>query len=180
MLCISEQMQPLKSLQGVVTPLPRGGYLADLEFPIYYNFFIRKCKTRIVCTQSQAGRLVRALQEALFGPTELFLANDVLALSYFRDGVCTLGAVSIRCDQSGDFELDFAPCQPGIGLSLSCTPRLHSFTSSCFRGAHRPRSRLSPPACRPANPLFTPRKALRRMPLPPAQPIREPGRPAGP
>jgi len=99
-------MQPLKSLAGVVTPLPRGGYLvdtpegyiqfgsppetikdtmelpnsvpqvfvlpralfdwrqgtnlADLEFPIYYNFFIRKRKTRIICTQAQAGRLIRA------------------------------------------------------------------------------------------------------------------------
>ena len=35
----------------------KGINLADLEFPIYYNFFIRKKKTRIICTQAQAGRL---------------------------------------------------------------------------------------------------------------------------
>ena len=195
MIYISGQMQPLKNLQGVVTPLPRGGYLvdtpagyiqfgsppetikdtmelpnsvpqvfvlpralfdwrkginlADLEFPIYYNFFIRKRKTRIVCTQSQAGRLIRALQEAVFGPSELFLANDVfgsggylptlaselryfrrnirfrdlLSLSYLRDGACTLGAVSIRTDENGDFELAFngklSARVPGI---IECKP----------------------------------------------------------
>jgi len=188
-------MQPLKSLQGVVTPLPRGGYLvdtpegyiqfgsppetikdtmelpnsvpqvfvlpralfdwrkginlADLEFPIYYNFFIRKRKTRIVCSQSQAGRLIRALQEAVFGPTELFLANDVfgsggylptlaselryfrrnirfrdlLCFSYLRDGACTVGSVGIRTDANGDFELAFdgklAARVPGI---IECKP----------------------------------------------------------
>jgi CRP-like cAMP-binding protein len=174
-------MQPLRHLNGVVTPLPRGGYLvdtpegyiqfgsppetikdtmglpksvpevfvlpralfdwrkginlADLEFPIYYNFFIRKKKTRILCTQTQAGRLIRALQEALFGPRELSLGgdvfgtgpgthipplasemryfrgsirfHDVLSLGYFREGQYKLGSVRIALDEAGDFELYF-------------------------------------------------------------------------
>jgi len=188
-------MQPLKSLDGVVTRLPRGGYLvdtpegyiqfgsppetikdtmelpnsvpqvfvlpralfdwrkginlADLEFPIYYNFFIRKRRTRIICTQTQAGRLIRALQEALFGPGELFLANDVfgaggylptiaselryfrrnirfhdvLCFTYLRGGACTLGQVQIRTDQQGDFEVAFggrtAARVPGL---IECKP----------------------------------------------------------
>jgi hypothetical protein len=203
-------MQPLKSLQGVVTPLPRGGYLVDtpagyiqfgsppetikdtmelpnsvpqvfvlpralfdwrkginlaeLEFPIYYNFFIRKRKTRIVCTQSQAGRLIRALQEAVFGPSELFLANDVfgsggylptlaselryfrrnirfrdlLSLSYLRDGACTLGAVSIRTDENGDFELAFngklSARVPGI---IECKPLYHDADRAARRAVRR-------------------------------------------
>jgi CRP-like cAMP-binding protein len=191
------EMQPLLSLQGVVTPLPRGGYLvdspegylqfgsppetikdtmalpksvplvfvlpralfdwrkgvnlADLEFPIYYNFFIRKQKTRIICTQEQAGRLVRALQEALFGPIELSLGGDafgagketylpdlasemryfrgkirfrdVLSLGYLRDGQYSLGSVRISLDAAGDFQLDFAgkPAAKVPGI-LECQP----------------------------------------------------------
>ena len=190
-------MQPLKSLQGVATPLPRGGYLvdspegyiqfgsppetikdtmqlpksvplvfvlprtlfdwgkginlADLEFPIYYNYFIRKKKTHIICTQAQAGRLVRALQEALFGPTGLSLSSDVfgagqggylpnlaselryfrgtirfrdvLSLGYFREGAYTLGSVRIQLDAAGDFELSFAdrPAAKVPGI-LECKP----------------------------------------------------------
>ena len=190
-------MQPLMSLKGVVTPLPRGGYLvdspegyiqfgappetikdtmalpksvplvfvlpralfdwrkginlADLEFPIYYNFFIRKKKTHIICTRAQAGRLVRALQEALFGPVELSLSGDVfgagqggylpdlrselryfrgtirfrdvLSLGYLSDGKYTLGSVHIKLDAAGDFQLDFAgkPAAKVPGI-LECQP----------------------------------------------------------
>ncbi len=190
-------MQPLMSLQGVLTPLPRGGFLvdspegyiqfgappetikdtmalpksvplvfvlpralfdwrkginlADLEFPIYYNFFIRKQKTRIICTREQAGRLVRALQEALFGPLELSLAgdvfgsgqeavlpdlaselryfrgsirfHDVLSLGYLCDGQYTLGSVRIKLDPAGDFRLEFAGKEAArVPGILECQP----------------------------------------------------------
>jgi len=190
-------MQPLTRLQGVSTPLPRGGFLvdspegyiqfgappetikdtmalpksvplvfvlpralfdwrkginlADLEFPIYYNFFIRQKKTHIICTREQAGRLVRALQEALFGPLEVSLAGDVsgtgqelhlpdlasepryfrgpirfrdvLSLGYLCDGQYTLGSVRIALDEAGDFRLDFAgkPAARIPGI-LECQP----------------------------------------------------------
>ena len=109
--------------------------LSDLEFPIYYNTFLRKKKTLIVCQKSQAGRLIRALQEALFGPQELFLEGDVLEaeaaalvpdlrreLDYFRGSlrfhdILTLGLfrkgrytrenVTIVQEENGDFELRF-------------------------------------------------------------------------
>ena len=170
-------MEPLKSLTGAVTALPRGGFLvdtpegyvqfgsppetikdtmglpksvpqvfvlpralfnwgkginlADLEFPIYFNFFLQKRKTQIVCTRNQASRLMRALQEALFGPRDLMLEGDVfgtggfvpdirkemdyfrgtirfrevLSLSLFKEDRCDLGRVSIRIDPAGDFEV---------------------------------------------------------------------------
>jgi CRP-like cAMP-binding protein len=188
-------MQPLKRLQGVVTP--RGGFLvnspegyiqfgsppetikdtmelpnsvpqvfvlprtlfdwrkginlADLEFPIYYNFFLRKRKTRIICTQTQAGRLVKALQEAVFGPKELFLSNDyfaqadgtylpdlrkelvyfrgsirfrdLISLGYFREASYTLGSVRIALTPDGDFELSYdgRPAAKVPGI-LECQP----------------------------------------------------------
>lgn len=192
-----EHMQPLKRLAGVVTPLPRGGFLvdspegyiqfgsppetikdtmelpnsvpqvfvlphslfdwrkginlADLEFPIYYNFFLRKRKTRVICTQAQAGRLIKALQEAVFGPKELYLSNDyfgqaegtylpdlkkeldyfrggvrfrdLVSLGYFREGSYTLGQVRITITPEVDFELAFGgkPAAKVPGI-LECQP----------------------------------------------------------
>ncbi|MCP4134633.1 MAG: cAMP/cGMP-dependent 3',5'-cyclic-AMP/GMP phosphodiesterase [bacterium] len=115
-------MKPLHELDGVVTLLPRGGYLvdspigyiqvgsppetikdtmllpkgvpqifvlpnklfnwhrgisvADIEFPIYFNFFIKKRKTYIICTKSQYKRIKKVLQESVFGPKDLDIAID--------------------------------------------------------------------------------------------------------
>lgn len=70
---------------------------ADIEFPIYYNFFIKKKKTHIICTRDQAKRLVIALQEAVFGPKKVDLQQDVLPdiaapeidkeLAFFKHGM---------------------------------------------------------------------------------------------
>jgi len=57
----------------------KGINLADVEFPIYFNFFLRQQKTIIVCTQEQAKRLRQAMQIALFGPKELNLKQDLHA-----------------------------------------------------------------------------------------------------
>src|SRR5512145_2354959 len=37
----------------------KGISLAELEFPIYFNFFIKKKKTFIICHKEQADRLMR-------------------------------------------------------------------------------------------------------------------------
>ncbi len=115
----------------------KGINLADLEFPIYYNFFLRRKKTQIICTRSQAGRFMKALQEALFGPKELHLEGDifgaenggyipelkremdyfrgsirfrdVLTLSLFKNDSFTLEGVKISIDRNGDFEVFFGP-----------------------------------------------------------------------
>lgn len=54
----------------------KGISLAEIEFPLYFNFFIKKRKTRIVCTLEQAKALVPMLREALFGPRRLNIARD--------------------------------------------------------------------------------------------------------
>lgn len=48
--------------------IEEGISLAELEFPIYFNFFIRQRKTRVICTEAQARRLTVVLKEALTGP----------------------------------------------------------------------------------------------------------------
>lgn len=55
----------------------KGINLADMEFPIYFNFFIRKKKTYIVCDDKQARRILTALQEAVFGPAEVDTSQDI-------------------------------------------------------------------------------------------------------
>jgi len=54
----------------------KGMSIAELEFPIYYNFFIRKKKTRIICYREQAERFKRVLQESLFGPLQPDFTGD--------------------------------------------------------------------------------------------------------
>jgi len=49
---------------------------ADVEFPIYYHFFIKKSRTRIVCTHEQRDRIVRVLSEALFGPASFDVSGE--------------------------------------------------------------------------------------------------------
>lgn len=55
----------------------RGISFAEMEFPIYYNFFLLKKKIKIVCTQEQKGRLERFMQESLFGPAQVDLRAEI-------------------------------------------------------------------------------------------------------
>ncbi len=45
--------------------------LAELEFPIYYNFFLRSRKTRILCRAAQLAVLKKVMSQSLFGPDAL-------------------------------------------------------------------------------------------------------------
>jgi len=54
----------------------KGISIAEIEFPLYYNFFIRKKKTFIICTEEQFSRMKIVLQESLFGPKEIDLSAD--------------------------------------------------------------------------------------------------------
>lgn len=55
----------------------KGINLADMEFPIYFNFFLKKKKTYVVCTDQQARRVLAALQEAVFGPADVDVSPDM-------------------------------------------------------------------------------------------------------
>ena len=109
----------------------KGINVADIEFPIYYNFFIKKRKVSVVGTDAQIERVRIALQEAVFGPEQLDLSRDVDAESDdaavpdirpeiefyraglsledmvefhpFRDGVVRVGSVAIGVTEEDDF-----------------------------------------------------------------------------
>ena len=54
----------------------KGISFAEIEFPIYFNFFIKKKKTTIVCKENQLDRIRNMFQEAVFGPLEINLKQD--------------------------------------------------------------------------------------------------------
>lgn len=132
----------LKDPEGVpeVFVLPRrmfnwrkGINVADMEFPIYYHFFIRKQRPLVCGTMEQSRALATALQEAVFGPRDLDLRDDSFnigddvfvpdireELSFFRgeltlkslfryrpfqDGVLKLGSVQVRVTDDDNFEV---------------------------------------------------------------------------
>ena len=104
----------------------KGINVADMEFPIYYHFFIRQQRPLVCGTLAQARALAVALQEAVFGSKNFDLRNDSIdigddvfvpdirgELSFFRgnldlkslfrfrpfqDDILSLGNVTISVD----------------------------------------------------------------------------------
>lgn len=54
----------------------KGISIAEIEFPIYYNFFLKKRRTTVICRENQFEQMKKVLQEALFGPKEFDIAAD--------------------------------------------------------------------------------------------------------
>jgi CRP-like cAMP-binding protein len=55
----------------------RGVSYAEMEFPIYFNFFVAKKKVRVVGTAEQRDRLGRFMRESMFGPPAVDLAHEI-------------------------------------------------------------------------------------------------------
>lgn len=49
---------------------------AELEFPVYFNFYLKSRKIRFVCRAHQLRPLVRVLRESIFGPSTLEYAEE--------------------------------------------------------------------------------------------------------
>ncbi|MFB5649769.1 cAMP/cGMP-dependent 3',5'-cyclic-AMP/GMP phosphodiesterase [Leptospira wolffii] len=112
----------------------KGISTAELEFPIYFNFFLRQKKTTIICTNEQKDQLITVLKESLMGPEEINLESEYLngaesfgfpdmkaEMGYFRgykglndvveflvfdsENMVNLGKVLVRKLPSGDFRI---------------------------------------------------------------------------
>ena len=55
----------------------RGISFAEAEFPIYFNFFFKQRRVRIVCTAGQARRVTGIMQESLFGPATFDITPEL-------------------------------------------------------------------------------------------------------
>lgn len=129
----------------------KGINVADMEFPIYYHFFIRGERPLVCGTMEQARHLATALQEAVFGPRHFDLHNDTIdigdevfvpdirsELAFFRgdlnlkslfrfrpfqEGQISLGNVAIR-ERGADFEVyDNGGLVARIPATVEYTPR---------------------------------------------------------
>lgn len=49
---------------------------SDLEFPVYFNYFIKGKVCRIICHKHQLRSIFRVLREAVTGPFRLYLENE--------------------------------------------------------------------------------------------------------
>ncbi|MBI6545747.1 MAG: MBL fold metallo-hydrolase, partial [Cyanobacteria bacterium NC_groundwater_1444_Ag_S-0.65um_54_12] len=67
--------------------------LADLEFPIYFNFFAQRRKTICVCQPSQKRVIAAIMREAVLGPRKVDVSTEIAAgpvpkladeIAYFR------------------------------------------------------------------------------------------------
>ncbi len=56
----------------------KGISVAELEFPIYYNFFLKKRKTILICNEEQFMRFKTVFNEAVFGPKNLDVSGDYM------------------------------------------------------------------------------------------------------
>ncbi|MFW5684325.1 MAG: cAMP/cGMP-dependent 3',5'-cyclic-AMP/GMP phosphodiesterase [Spirochaetota bacterium] len=112
----------------------KGINVADMEFPIYYHFFIRGQRPLVCGTMEQARLLATALQEAVFGPRDFDLRDDSIdigdevfvpdirgELNFFRgkltlkslfryrpfadDGTLALGSVRVSINADDDYEV---------------------------------------------------------------------------
>ncbi|MCB1172455.1 MAG: cAMP/cGMP-dependent 3',5'-cyclic-AMP/GMP phosphodiesterase [Leptospiraceae bacterium] len=70
----------------------KGISIAELEFPLYFNHFIRQKKTYIVCTREQKKQLMVVLQESVFGPERIDLRNEYI------DGEKTFGYPDMKAE----------------------------------------------------------------------------------
>ncbi len=50
----------------------------DLEFPVYYNYYLKGRKCRFICRKHQLRPLVMVIREALFGPAEIMIEREFI------------------------------------------------------------------------------------------------------
>ena len=96
----------------------RGISNSDLEFPLYFNFYIRGQKCRFICRKDQVRPILRVLREAIFGPFKVYTETE------YPDGPQSPGYPNL------DKEMLFYkkdPKLPGGRLRLKHLIELHLF-----------------------------------------------------
>ena len=90
----------------------------ELEFPVYFNFFIKGQPCRFICHKHQVRPMVRVLREAVFGPFKHFLERE------YPDGDKAAGFPDMEREMAF-YKVD--PKMPGGRLRLKHMIRFHTF-----------------------------------------------------
>ncbi|MEB3205364.1 MAG: cyclic nucleotide-binding domain-containing protein [Candidatus Sericytochromatia bacterium] len=65
-------------LPGHLFSAELGISLADLEFPVYYNYFVKRQRTTVICEERQKRDLTAMMREAVFGPVKPDVSREIL------------------------------------------------------------------------------------------------------
>lgn len=123
---------------------------SDLEFPLYYNFYLKGRRCRLICHRHQVRPLMRVLKEAVFGPSRVYSEQEyaegreadgfpdlVKEMAFYKADPARPGGrlrlkdmVEVRVfDENGEIEL------PGVRLTSLGRNRYrlegHGQTSDC-------------------------------------------------
>lgn len=79
-------------LPGTLFDLANGISQGELEFPLYFNYYIKGRKLRVVCRPEQQRPVARLLKEAVFGPSSFRLERE------FPRGAATLGFPDLKAE----------------------------------------------------------------------------------
>ncbi len=91
---LAEGVPDLYLLPDLLFDTEAGVSAAELEFPLYYNFYVQRRKLRLLCRKGQVRRILRVLCEALFGPRRLELERE------FPDGRQSAGFPDLEREMS--------------------------------------------------------------------------------
>ncbi|GMU55371.1 MAG: hypothetical protein AMXMBFR33_45170 [Candidatus Xenobia bacterium] len=75
-MLLGEGVPDLYLLPDLLFDTEAGVSAAELEFPLYFNFYVQRRKLRLICRRNQVRRILRVLCEALFGPRRLYLEQE--------------------------------------------------------------------------------------------------------
>lgn len=79
-------------LPSTLFDIHNGISLGELEFPLYYNYYVRGRKFRFICRPEQQRPLIRLLKEAVFGPSSFRLERE------FPRGAATPGFPDLKAE----------------------------------------------------------------------------------
>lgn len=113
----------------------KGISIAEIEFPLYWNYFIRKKKTFIVCREDQFFKMKKVLEESIFGPEIFNIKNDyspgididqipdipaemnffrnnnklsnMVQFGIFKNDKFSYNGIHIAIEQDGDYKISF-------------------------------------------------------------------------
>ncbi len=112
----------------------KGISIAEVEFPLYYNYFIRGKRTVIICRENQFKNIKAVIEESVFGPEFFDISTDynnhgvsfvpdiksemnffrkgnklsnMLRFGIFKDGHFKYKGIKISIADSGDYQVFF-------------------------------------------------------------------------
>ncbi len=95
-LVVDESVPSIYVLPKKLFSLEHCVSFAEMEFPIYYNFYLAKRAVTVICTKKQQERISAFMKEALFGPENIDLRQE------FIDGEKTPDFPNLKAEMDMD------------------------------------------------------------------------------